>query len=304
MKMLSKIPAFARWSIGLLLPSALALFLTLCMLWLESDADWAARRLGSWLLAQNDNRQTSGSTWQNISAQRRARALLDSSARAPTIDAHKLPPHLLLYHYAQLQRTPHFARWRSSQLAEPLAAQHLNPQQLRALAESIQAFAQVDDLLAHIELPVDVFDVHARIQAQTALEDGSLFAALHRQLLASQGPEAWNFTHMSSQDRRYWRAKLRPLLNSEGDGGQLPEAPVVGATLAALVASWSDSLRRGEIERLRQRWRQTPNFELRLARNLDEFAGYVLLAGELPVRFVVPAAIATKAIDPQPERRP
>jgi hypothetical protein len=298
------LPTALRWCLGLLLPGALCLLLALGLVSCEADAGWGARQLGRWLLAHNTSRLATGATWQNISAQRRARSLLDSSTRTLPIDAQKLPSHLLVRHYAQLQRTPHFARWHSSTREVPLAAHDLNPRQLRLLAESIQAFEQVDELLRHMILPVDFFDVHARIQAQTALEDGSLFSSLHQQLLAQQAPEAWNFTHMSAQDQRYWRGHLRPLLSPEAAAEDLPEAPIVGATLAALVTSCSDSLRRIEVERLRHSWQHAADFELRLVRNLDAFVGYVLLAGELPVRFVVPEAIATQAVDPPQESRP
>jgi hypothetical protein len=292
-----QIPTLLRWGLGLLLPGFFCLLVALFALLAEANTDWGARRLGSWLLQHNDQRLLAGTTWQNISAQRRARTLLDSAAREPQIDAKKLPLHLLTHHYAQLQRTPHFARWRSHKRTTALSPQDLSPQQLRLLAQSMQAFAQVDDLLAHIELPVDGFQIQARIYAQTALEDGSLFPELHRRLLQSRAPEAWNFTRMDIDDRRAWQEKLRPLLSAQSERKALPEAPAIGETLTALVAAWSDSLQRDEIERLRRSWRQATDFELRLVRNLDEFAGYALLAGELPVRFIVPAVLGAKAVD-------
>jgi len=298
----ANVPTALRWSLGLLLPGLLFLLIAILSLLAEAKTDWGARRLGTWLLVHNDGRSLAGATWQNISAQRRARARLDSAVRAPNIDAKidakKLPLHLLSHHYTQLQRTPHFARWRSLERQVPLPPHDLSSQQLRLLAQSIQAFTQVDDLLAHIELPADGFQVHARIYAQTALEDGSLFPILHSHLFKVGAPEAWNFTRMSEEDKRSWQEKLRPLLSAHTNPNPLSEAPTISAALSTLVSDWSDSLQRAEINRLRTSWRQAPSFELRLVRNLDEFAGYALLADELPVRFVLPTSFGAKAVAP------
>ncbi len=290
--------AALRWGIGLCLPGLLCLLLGALLLWAEAHSDWGAQRLGSWLLQHNASRQERGAVWQGIIASRRARSHLDSTA-LPALAPQTLPPHILERRYEQLQRTPHFARWRTSQRRQAFDPQQLSNDQLRELAQSMQVFSQVDQLLQHIELPVDAFQIHARIYAQTRLEDASLFPVLHRHLLSTQAPAAWNFTHMATADKKYWQQQLQPLLGTPIEiwDDALPEAPSVRKALRHILGHWSDSLRTDEVERLRKAWRQTPGTELRIARNLDIFAGYALLPRELPVRFEVPAILAQQAVD-------
>lgn len=289
----------ARWCFGLTLPALCFLSFTALLLWAETRSDWIAKRAGVWLLTHNNERPQIGATWQSIIASRHARSHLDSST-IPAINPSALKKHVLEYRYVQLQHTPHFSRWRTIKRHSELDAQQLSGQQLRQLAQSMQTFSQVDRLLKNMQLPTDGYNVHARIRAQVHLADGSLFTTLHKRLRSIQAPEAWNFIRMAPSEQSYWQQSLALLLDSPVEHWEqvLPEMSAVHIALLHILADWSDSLRADEKQRVVDAWRQMPDFELRIARNMDRFDGYALLPDELPVRFVLPKSIGESAVDP------
>jgi len=297
-----------RWLIGLTLPGILLLGCGLGGAWLEHRTHWIARRLGTYLLQRNEARPARGSVWQGILASRRTRSSLESSTWADSLQQETIPQAVLHGRYLVDRRSADFLVLRVDSRPMSLRPGRLTGPQMQELARSLQAYTQGRQLLAHVSLPRDPFQVHARIRAQLALEDGSLFPLLHQRLLAANSPRAWNFVRMSTEDRQYWHEHLDQILAGPSGEGEtsLEPTPEVVDVLQSLIRTWEDSLYAAEIQRLQQAWESSADFELRIVRNMDTFTGYAVAAGELPVRFTIPACRADAARGParHPEEKP
>ena len=299
---------YLRWLTGLTLPGLLLAILGLSALWIEYRTHYAAVRLGEYLLQHNHERKAHGATWQGILASRRSRSSLEHQSQSDTLRLETIPPGQLHYRYEAEEPTADFLVLRAQGRKMPLRLGQVSGQQMQSLAHSLQVHRQGEELLSHIQLPRDPFRVHAQIQAQIALEDGSLFQVLHGKLARINAPEAWIFVKMSAADQDYWRDYLERFLawSAAGFTPGFEEFQDTTSTLTGtcttLLKTWEDSLYADELTLLQQAWAQGAEIEIRMVRNMDIFTGYFLMEDELPIRFTIPTDQVT-AVPRKPERQ-
>ena len=293
-----------RWVVGLVLPALILSLIGLAGLVLEYHTGWVAASLGEYLLRRNPERDQRGVVWQGIRATRESRSQL---AERPPSDSLRLAALPASLRHCQYQAAPAAANrvlLRSRARAAPLRLERADRAQMEDLARSLQVYRRGAQLLAQIELPREVYRAHARIQAEIALEDGSLFPWLHRALLAAGSSEGWSFIRMSPADRAYWRAQLAPLLSpsepaAAGRQRALPDtASLLPRMCADLLRAWEDSLYAVDTRRLQQAWNGGAEMQIRLVRSMDRFTGYAIVDDDPPARFSLPAARAAAALGP------
>lgn len=287
-----------RWLIGLILPGFILTIFALGALWWEQSTHWPTRWLGSYLLERNAGREPRGSVWKGILASRQTRTHLQETPSAPFLETATLSQSLLQNRYWEARRSANFLVLRHHRCATPLHPEKLSALQMQELARSLQVFQQGKQLLATLSLSPDPYRIHARIRAQIALEDGSLFPLLHQRLLRVSAPVAWDFVRMSADDIHYWREAIGPALTpgSPEDSTLAAQAPQVVDAVRYLVQTWADSLLTAEVLLLRTAWETGPSFQLRIVRNMDTFTGYAVLPGELPIPFDLPARQAEELL--------
>ena len=261
-----------------------------CVLFfLEYQTQYAARYIGQYLMQQNAKRQPGGALWQGILASRQTRmALSDSLAEAP-LEPSQTPLPVLQNHYQLQYHGTHAAFFAVARRDTALQPDHLSPETRRELAYSLQIYEQGRYLLTQAIVPGEESHLHALVNVQMALEDGSLFYQLHKRLLAKDEPEAWTFLKMKEEDMAYWREHLAPLLGPVPERAQSDAGPIIAETLAQIVQARADSLRQGEVKRLLAAWDRTDGFELRLTRAGDQFAAYALVPGYEATALLLPA---------------
>ena len=276
---------------------ALVPFGTACVLFLlEYQTQYAARFTGQYLMQKNPERQPGGALWQGILASRQTRlALSDSLAESP-LEPSQTPLPVLQNHYQLQYHGTHAAFFAVSRRDTALQPDHLAPEILRELAYSLQIYEQGRYLLTQAIVPDDASYLRALIDAQMALEDGSLFHQLHKGLLAKDEPEAWTFIKMKEEDMAYWRDHLAPLLSADPDHAQSDAGPIITAALAQIVQAQADALRQSEAERLLAAWDDADGFELRLTRTGDQFAAYALVPGREATALVLPTQIVQQRL--------
>jgi len=280
-----------RWLLGLPLPLLLLAMLSVGGLWLEHRTHGVRRWLGNYLLEGNDERQMHGALWEGILASRQTRSQLQETSLPPPA---ALPPPLLLNRYWEDPRSSDFVILEVRRRSPPLRPEQLTAIQLQELAHSMQVYIKGKALLAHLSLAPEPFLIHARIQAQIALTDQSLFPLIYQRLRAIAAPEAWDFIRMSAEDRQYWQELIESLLAPLADENSalLGHAPLVAGVVQSLVQSWADSLLTAEIQRLQNAWESGPDFQLRIVRNMDAFIGYATTGSELSIALEFPAGQA------------
>ena len=284
--MLSLLYGLVRIALCVLVPlcAACVLFLT------EYQTQFAARYVGQYLVWQNPARQPGGALWQGILATRQTRmALYDSLAETP-IEPSQAPLPVLQNYYQLQYHGTHAAFFAVTRRDTALQPDHLNPEALREFAYSLQIYEQGRSLLTQATVPDDASYLRSLIGAQMALEDGSLFYQLHKNLLAKDEPEAWTFLKMKEEDMAYWRQHLAPLLGPDPERAQSDAGPIITAALAEVVQARADSLRQGETKHLLTAWDSADGFELRLTRTGDEdqFAAYALVPGQEATALLLP----------------
>ncbi len=293
-----------RWLAGLVLPPGILFLVGLAGLALEYRTGWIAAGLGEYLLRRNPERGERGVVWQAIRASRDSRSQLGERAPRDSVRLEALPSSL---RHCQYQAGPPAANrvmLRSRPRPAPLRLERADRAQMKDLARSLQLYRQGAQLLADIELPREVYRAHARIQAQIALEDGSLFTWLHRALLAAGSSEGWSFTRMSPTDRAYGRAQLAPLLSpadadsADRQGALHDTTSLLPRMCADLLRAWEDSLYATDLQRLRQAWAGGEEMQIRLVRSMDRFTGYAIVGDDPPARFSLPAARVAAALGP------
>ena len=285
--MLSLLYGLIRIALCVLVPLCAA-----CVLFLaEYQTQFTARYIGQYLVWQNPVRQPGGALWQGILATRQTRmALYDSLAETP-IEPSQTPLPVLQNHYQLQYHGTHAAFFAVTRRDTALQPDRLDPEALRELAYSLQIYEQGRSLLTQATVPDDASYLHSLIGAQMALEDGSLFYQLHKNLLAKDEPEAWTFLKMKEEDMAYWRQHLAPLLGPDPERTQSDAGPIITAALAEVVQARADSLRQSETKDLLAAWDSSDGFELRLTRTGDEdqFAAYALVPGHEATALLFPA---------------
>ncbi len=261
-----------------------------CVLFfLEHQTQYAARYIGQYLMQQNAKRQPGGALWQGILASRQTRmALSDSLAEAP-LEPRQAPLPVLQNHYQLQYHGTHAAFFAVARRDTALQPDHLSPETRRELAYSLQIYEQGRYLLTQAIVPGEESHLHALVNVQMALEDGSLFHQIHKWLLAKDEPEAWTFLKMKEEDMAYWREHLAPLLGPNPEQVPSDAGPLVAEALAQIVQARADSLRQGEVKRLLAAWDSADGFELRLTRAGDQFAAYALVPGYEATALLLPA---------------
>ena len=281
---------FLRWIIGLALPGLVLALAGMGAMWVEYRTQVGAVRLGEYLLQNNRNRLTHGAIWQGILATRQSRSSLENPAPSKPLKLDTIPATLSRYRYDAEQPSPDFLILYARKRSQLLRLDQLSSQEIQNLAHALQIYRHGDLLLAHIQLPRDNFRLQAQIQAQIALEDGSIFPLLHRQLKKSNAPEAWNFVKMSPADQSHWQDYLgRFFLPYETTEPKTFEeqTSTMASACAELLQTWTDSLYVGELRRLQQSWAAGADLQIRLVRNLDTFSGYAIIADDPPIRFTL-----------------
>ncbi len=283
---------FLRWIIGLTLPGLLLTLLGAGALWLEYRTHYVAVRLGEYLLQHNQNRTARGAVWQGILASRKSRTALANRAHSDTLGLDTIPPALLRCHYGLDRPVPNFLVLRAWGRTAPLRLDQISGREMPNLARSLQAYHLGVALLSHIQLPRAAFQVHAQIQAQIALDNGSLFDLLHRELDRVNAPEAWNFVKMSPQDQDYWQGYLGRFLAPTAARPEefQDEDAILANACTTLLETWTDSLYAAEVDQVQRLWASGTPIQIRLVRNMDTFTGYAIVADEPPIRFSLPAA--------------
>ena len=287
-----------RWIIGLCLPSLLLGFLVVALLATEYRRPYLTVRIGQWLLSHNRERETVGTVWQGILASRRSRQLLDRP-QADSLQVATLPKALLRSRFTLERASSEFLVMASRERRAPLSTRAIGRTQMQELATSLQYYRQGQILLSEVRLSRESFHTHAFVRAQIALEDGSIFPLLQRELQKISSPEAWNFVKMSPEDEHYWRGLLSsnfaPSLDLPAELGPDSQADVSRAC-AAVVESLTDSLYSAELDRLQRTWRFGGEMQIRLTRNMDEFVGYLVVENQAPVAVTVPGKKVTDVL--------
>ena len=295
---------YLRWLAGLVLPGLLLLAAGVGALAVEYRTQWMAAAMGEYLLARNGDRVERGAIWQGILATRQSRSHLAEGPQSDSLRLEALPPGLLQCFYQAGPPAANRVSLRARARTAPLRLDQVDPEQMRGRARSLQLYRHGEQLLAAIELRREAFRAHARIQAEIALEDGALFARLHRALLAAGSPEGWNFVRMSPEDQEYWRAYLAPLLSPAEPDTASPSATVTDTTsalprvCAGLLQAWEDSLYAADLRRLQQAWAGGEEMEIRLVRSMDRFTWYAVVGDDPPARFWLPAARVAAILGP------
>ncbi len=272
------------------LGAAVVLFLV------EYQTQYAARYIGQYLMQQNPKRQPGGALWQGILASRQTRmALSDSLAQAP-LEPSQTPLPVLQNHYQLQYHGTHAAFFSVVRRDTALQPDHLSPAIRRELAYSLQIYEQGRYLLTQAIVPGEELHLHALVNVQMALEDGSLFYQLHKWLRAKDEPEAWTFLKMKEEDMAYWREHLAPLLGANPERAQSEAGPIVTEALAQIVQARADSLRQGKLRRLLAAWDRADGFELRLTHAGDQFAAYALVPGYEATALLLPAQLVQQRL--------
>ncbi len=265
-------------------------FCAACLLFLiEYQTQYAARFIGQYLMQQNAKRQPSGALWQGIIASRQTRMALSDSLAETALEPDQTPLPVLQNHYQLQYHGTHAAFFAVTQRDTALQVGPFDPEIRRALAYSLHIYEQGRYLLTQAIVPARESHLRALVNAQIALEDGSLFHQLHKDLLAKDEPEAWTFLKMKEEDVAYWREHLAPLLEPNPERAQSDAGPIITAALAEIVQAQADSLRQSETQRLLAAWDTTDGFELRLTHTGDQFAAYALVPGDEATALVLPA---------------
>lgn len=291
--------SWVRWPVALLAPWLLvAVFGTGLTYW-EHRTRSFSRWMGRTLLEGNAERATSGAIWEAILASREARTRIQAAGTPDTLLPGGLPQPPLHHAYRQERRSTDAVILYRHQRPAPLRQDRLTEAQMRDLAVSLRTYRAGSALLRHVELPSEPFLVHARIRAQLALQEGSLYPRLHQQLRQHDAAEAWNFVRMSTADSTYWASLLGPALTpADPDTATLhSREPAVAVALAGLLHHWSDSMHQDEMLRVRGYWEAGPDFQIHLVRNMNVFAGYAIADGERPVPFELPAELVVSLLE-------
>ena len=285
--MLSLLYGLVRIALCMLVPccTAGALF------YAEYRTQFAARYVGQYLVWQNPVREPGGALWQGILASRQTRMSLYDSLAETSIEPSQTPLPVLQNHYQLQYHGTNAAFFAVTRRDTALQPDHLSPENLRELAYSLQIYEQGRSLLTQALVPDHGSYLRALVGAQIALEDGSLFYQLHKNLLAKDEPEAWTFLKMKEEDMAYWRQHLAPLLSADPERAQSDAGPIITAALAEVVQARADALRQGETKHLLTAWDSADGFELRLTRTGDEdqFAAYALMPGHEATAILLPA---------------
>ena len=277
-----------RWIIGLCLPTLLVGILLAGLLATEYRRPYLTVRLGEWLLRHNRQRQTVGTVWQGILASRRSRDLLENQRQPDSLQVSSIPKALLRSRFTMERASVDFLVMASQERSSPLSAREIGRPQMQELAQSLQYYQLGQALLSDLRLSRNSFYTHAYVRAQIALDDGSIYPLLHRQLHRINSPEAWNFVKMSPEDEHYWRGMLRGNFSPRESGIAVDTPTPVSRACAAVIEGFADSLYSAEVDRLQRTWRFGGEMQIRLARKQDEFAGYIVLENQPPVAVVVP----------------
>lgn len=297
----SKIGSILRWLVGLCLPALLLAGGSALALWAEYHTPYAAVHLGDYLLQHNDERRQHGSVWQGILANRQSRTVVDSLAQSDTLALTTTPPAVLQYQFASESRGSALYVLRAHRRPRPLQLEQISGKTVQSLARSLEIFRRGNALLSQIALPREGFEIHARIQFQLALEDGSLFPLLHSELRKIDVPLAWNFIKMSPQDRHYWHDQLLPFsASADLDSTALEQLqntnPELVSTCRNLLSAWEDTLYHAEIAHLQEQWRSGAERTIRLVRDIDLFSGYLIAPNTIPTRFTIAAAAVSEIL--------
>ena len=256
-------PTILVWLAGLLLPGLVLVLMGLAVLVWEANHHLFAVRIGHYLLEHNADQTPHGAVWQGILANRRSQVDIDSLDF--DIQTESLPPALLTTHYTHEQRTTDFQILRAHPRPEPLAVDQITGDRLTDLAQALHIHRRGQALLQQADLPAATFHMQARMRAQVALEDDTLFDLLHRRLRAQNAAEAWTFVDMPVAEKPFWRGFLKQVIAADpADTALVSESPAVAAACRTLLATWQDSLRFVETARLQTAWNQGTAFELRL----------------------------------------
>ena len=285
-----------RWIVGLSLPSLLVGLLLLGLLAREFHRPDLTVRLGAWLLQGNRERQTAGAVWQGILASRRSRDLLERPPDLESLQVASLPKPLLRSRYTLERVSSEFLVIASHERSTPLSTREIPREQMQELATSLQRYQQGSALLAELRLSRASFRTHAFVRAQIALEDGSIFPLLLKELQKANDPQAWTFLEMSPEDEQHWRQALRANFSPDDQGSAPDTTTVLYRASAAVVGSLVDSLYSAEVRRLQRTWRYGGEMQIRLTRSVDSFAGYVVLPNQAPIPVSFPLAAITPII--------
>ncbi len=280
-----------RWIIGLAIPGLLLCLVGLGAMWFEYRTQLGAVRLGEYLLLHNRDRLTRGAVWQGILATRQSRTKLENRTRPNSLKLDTMPAALLRYRYEAEQPSPDFIILHARKRALSLRLDQLSSREIQHLAHALQIYQHGELLLSQIQLPREIFHLQAQIQAQIAVENGSIFPLLHRQLKKANAPEAWDFVKISPADLGHWQDYLErfflPQEIAEPQSNR-EETSALASACAELLQTWADSLYTGERRRLRKTWTGGADLQIRLVRNLDTFSGYAIVADDPPIRFTLP----------------
>ena len=294
--------SFLRWSIGLSLPGILLACGAAVTLWAEYRTPYVAAHLGEYLLRRNDERQERGSVWQGILANRQSRTAVDSLARRAPVNLTTLPPALLEFRFSSENRGTNLYVLQAHRRTPPLRLDPISGETMQSLAHSLEIYRRGENLLSHIELPRESFQIQARIRFKVALDDNALFPLLHRELDAMDAPLAWNFIKMSPEDQNFWRDRLQLFsIRADADSTAFADLQTVNPELVRacqnLLHTWEIALYTAEIERLQGEWRSGAERTIRLVRDIDVFAGYLISPGSIATRFTIPTAEASAILD-------
>ena len=285
--MLSLLYGLVRIALCMLVPCCVAG----ALFYAEYQTQFAARYVGQYLVWQNPVREPGGALWQGILASRQTRMALYDSLAETSIEPSRTPLPVLQNHYQLQYHGTNAAFFSVTRRDTALQPDHLSPENLREFAYSLQIYEQGRSLLTQALVPDHGSYLRALVGAQIALEDGSLFYQLHKNLLAKDEPEAWTFLKMKEEDMAYWRQHLAPLLSADPERAQSDAGPIITAALAEVVQARADALRQGETKHLLTAWDSADGFELRLTRTGDEdqFAAYALVPGHEATAILLPA---------------
>ena len=285
--MLSLLYGLVRIALCMLVPCCVAG----ALFYAEYQTQFAARYVGQYLVWQNPVREPGGALWQGILASRQTRMALYDSLAETSIEPSRTPLPVLQNHYQLQYHGTNAAFFSVTRRDTALQPDRLSPENLREFAYSLQIYEQGRSLLTQALVPDHGSYLRALVGAQIALEDGSLFYQLHKNLLAKDEPEAWTFLKMKEEDMAYWRQHLAPLLSADPERAQSDAGPIITAALAEVVQARADALRQGETKHLLTAWDSADGFELRLTRTGDEdqFAAYALVPGQEATAILLPA---------------
>ncbi|NKB68345.1 MAG: hypothetical protein GKR89_14885 [Candidatus Latescibacteria bacterium] len=284
-----------RWLIALTLPGFVLALLASGGLWLEYRSQYFTSRLGHFLLSSNPERLQHGAVWQGILASRQSRARLEGDSSI-VIAPENLPAALRDFTYHTLWVGSDELILRIQPRQTRLNTEDPSKIDFHSLAPSLRTYRQGLKLLDRINLPRPRFRTQAHVEAQLALEDGTLYGYLHRELGRRNDPAAWLFVHMEKRDKTLWRGFLGPYISArlqEMTDGYRPlqeYAPEVAQACQAVLDTWADSLYTQHRTQLQEAWTQGAQLQLDLVRNMDRFAGEATVPGVHTTHFTAPSA--------------